>query len=124
LGNAAESAREGVKSAGADLGDAASKAKVPAIAVGTGVVGFCGGLAVGRRRSRTSVLGIPMPTKRGTEAVSKNLADAAKHVGGFGEGMGSLAIEIRRVREGLGAAGVEKHRSPIEIVLQALTRRP
>jgi hypothetical protein len=43
------------------------------------------------------VLGTPMPTKPGTEAVSKNLADAAKHVGGFGEGMGSLAPSGKRL---------------------------
>jgi hypothetical protein len=44
------------------------------------------------------VLGTPMPTKPGTEAVSKNLADAAKHVGGFGEGTGSLAPSGKRLR--------------------------
>ena len=45
-----------------------------------------------------------MPTKSGTQAVSKNLADAAKNVGSFGEGMGSLAAEVRKVREGVAGA--------------------
>ena len=64
-----------------------------------------------------------MPTKSGTQAVSKNLAEAAKNVGSFGENMGSLAAEVRRVREGVAAGDAEKRRSPIEVVLQGLTRR-
>ena len=54
--------------------------------------------------------------------VSKNLVEASKNVGSFGEGMGSLAAELRRVREGVATAG-ETKRSPIEVVLQGLTTR-
>ena len=46
-----------------------------------------------------------MPNGGAAHAVSKNLAEAAKNVGTFGEGMGSLAAEIRRVREGIAMAG-------------------
>ncbi len=63
-----------------------------------------------------------MPNGGAAHAVSKNLAEAAKNVGTFGEGMGSLAAEMRRVREGIAMAGDLK-RSPIEVVLQGLTRR-
>jgi hypothetical protein len=105
------------------VSDVAEKAKVPVLAAGMGLAGLAGGLALASRNTRNRVLGVSMPTKSGTEAVSKNLANAAKNVGGFGEGMGSLAAEIRKVREGVGEAGTEKRRSPIEVVLQGLTKR-
>ena len=54
--------------------------------------------------------------------VGKNLVEASKNVGSFGEGMGSLAAELRRAREGVATAG-EAKRSPIEVVLQGLTTR-
>jgi hypothetical protein len=56
--------------------------------------------------------------------VSRHIAEATKNVGTFGEGMGSLAAEIRTVREGVaGADSAGKRRSPIEVVLQGLTNR-
>jgi hypothetical protein len=63
-----------------------------------------------------------MPSGTAAQAVSRNPADTAKSIGGLGEGMGSLAAEIRRVREGVAETG-EVRRSPIEVVLQSLTRR-
>jgi hypothetical protein len=51
------------------------------------------------------------------------MADAAKNVGSFGEGMGSLAAEVRKVREGVAEEGAQGGRSPIEVVLRALTSR-
>ena len=63
-----------------------------------------------------------MPNGGAAHAVSKNVAEAAKNVGRFGEGMGSLAAEVRLAREGIAMAGDPK-RSPIEVVLQGLTRR-
>lgn len=73
-------------------------------------------------KTARSILGIQMPSGTAAHAVSRNLANAAQSVGEFGEGMGSLAAEIRRVREGVADAG-ESRRSPIEVVLQSLTRR-
>jgi hypothetical protein len=129
VASATETASKGVKNAGSAIGDVAQKAKVPALAAGAGLAGLAGGIAVARN-SRKRVLGVRMPTKRGSHAVSKNLAEATKNVRSFGEGMESLAGEVRRVREGfVGAAagnagGVgENRRSPIEVVLQGLTRR-
>ncbi len=104
------------------LTEVARKAKVPALAAGAGLVGLAGGVALASRTSRARIFGIQMPSGTAAQAVSRNLADAAKSVGGFGEGMGSLAAEIRRVREGVADAG-EARRSPIEVVLQSLTRR-
>ena len=101
----------------------AKKAKGPALAAGVGLAGLAAGLGLAGRNSRKRVLGVPMPTKSGTQAVSKNLAEAAKNVGSFGEGMGSLAAEVRKVREGVAGGDAERRRSPIEVVLQGLTRR-
>jgi hypothetical protein len=122
LASATDAARSGVKNAGSAVGEVAQKAKVPALAAGAGIVGLAGGVALAGRSARKRVLGVPLPTKSGTQAVSKNLADASKNVGSFGEGRGSLAAEVRKVREGVGN-GAEKRRSPIEVVLQGLTRR-
>jgi hypothetical protein len=116
--------KPGAKSADSAFGGIAEKAKVPALAVSAGLLGLAGGVALTSRNSRKRILGVPMPTRSGTQAVSRNLADAAKNVESFGEGMGSLAAEVRRVRQGLAAEGeTEKHPSPIEVVLQGLTRR-
>jgi hypothetical protein len=122
----AESTKQSPGGARSALGGIADKAKVPALAVGAGLLGLAGGAVLTARNSRKRVLGVPMPTKSGTQAVSRNLADVAKNVESLGEGMGSLAAEVRRVREGLAAEGdSEKRRpSPIEVVLQGLTRRP
>jgi hypothetical protein len=101
----------------------AKKAKVPALAAGVGLAGLAGGVALAGGTSRKRVLGVRMPTKGGTLAVSKNLAEATKNVGSFGEGMGSLAAELRKVREGVAGGDAERRRSPIEVVLQGLTKR-
>lgn len=116
---------ESTKGSGSTLGEIAEKAKVPAVAISAGLVGLAGGVALTARNSRKRILGVPMPTKTGAQAVSKNLANAAKNVESFGEGMGSLAAEVRRVRHGLAAADgdTQRHPSPIEVVLQGLTRR-
>jgi hypothetical protein len=99
---------------------------VPALAAGAGLAGLAGGIAAARN-SRKRVLGVPMPTRRSAHVVSKNLADATKNVRSFGEGMESLAGEVRKVREGFAAGnaggGSANRRSPIEVVLQGLTRR-
>jgi hypothetical protein len=94
----------------------------PALAASAGLAGLVGGLAIAHRTTRKRILGVPMPNGGAAHAVSKNLAEVAKDVGSFGEGMGSLAAEVRRVREGIAMAGDPK-RSPIEVVLQGLTRR-
>jgi len=98
----------------------ASKLKTPAIAGGAAVAGLAGGLALAGRGSRKKLLGVPLPTAMGTQATSRNLAEAAKQIGSFGERIGELAAEVRMVREG---AAQDHGRSPIEVVLQGLTSR-
>jgi hypothetical protein len=113
---------EKTKGAAHGISEAAAKAKTPALAAGAGLAGLAGGLALAHRTTQKRILGVPMPNGGTAHAVSKNLAKTAENVGSFGEGMGSLAAEIRRVREGVALAG-EPKRSPIEVVLQGLTRR-
>jgi hypothetical protein len=98
----------------------ATKVKTPAIATGAAVAGLAGGLALARAGSRKRLLGVPLPTANATQAMSRNLGEAAKQVGSFGEHVGELANEIRMVREGAAQAN---SRSPIEVVLQGLTSR-
>jgi hypothetical protein len=102
----AQQTKQGSSLATAD--SRATAAKASALAAGAGLAGLAGGLALANRSPK--------------HKLGQNLVDAAEKVGSFGEGMGSLAEEIRRVREGVAEAG-EPKRSPIEIVLQGLTRR-
>jgi hypothetical protein len=96
---------------------------VPLVAAGAGLAGLAGGAALASRNSRKKVLGVPMPTKDGAKSVGRGLTDMASNVGRVGEGVGSLASEVRQVREGIAGADGEKKRSPVEVVLQGLTRR-
>jgi hypothetical protein len=96
---------------------------VPALATAAALVGAAGGAALASRDSRKRLLGLSIPSKGGARAVSKDLAEVAKSIGSFGEGMGSLATEVRRVGEAVSDSDRDSSRSPIEIVLQGLTRR-
>ena len=103
---------------GVQLGDIASKAKGPAIAAGAAAAGVAGGMLIAQRRSTPSLL-----ARGGSmmESASKGLLRAS-NVGKASERVGHLSEEVRRVREGIEAGG--KRRSPIEVVLDGLTRRP
>jgi hypothetical protein len=57
----------------------------------------------------------------GVGKAGKNLADAGQSVGRFSENLGEFAAEMRKTREALDSGS--RHRSPIEVVLQALTAR-
>jgi hypothetical protein len=85
----------------------AKKLETPGIAGAAALGGLAGGFALARWRPRR-------------KATSKNLAEAARKIGGFGAQAGELAAELRMVRE---AAAQDHHRSPIEVVLQGLTSR-
>ena len=52
---------------------------------------------------------------------SKDLTKAAQKVGDVGAQVGEVALEVRRAREATNGNG-KAHRSPIEVVLQGLTR--
>jgi hypothetical protein len=103
--------------AGRTVGNIASKAKGPALATGAAAAGIAGGMFIASRRSRPKLFGaVPLPRPGGTmESVGKGLLKTSENVG-------QLTEEVRRVREGIEADS--KRRSPIEVVLHGLTRRP
>ena len=81
-------------------------------------MGLAGGVALGAKRSTSSkILGMRI----GHGKASKNLADASKNVGRFGENLGQFAAEMQKTREAIDNGS--KGRSPIEVVLRALTAR-
>jgi hypothetical protein len=114
---------QGAQSGGkviSSVADKASKLKGPALAGGAALAGLAGGMAVqAKRDSRRKILGVRF--RNGPGDAGKNLVDAGQKVGRFSENLGEFAAEMRRTREAIDTRG--KHRSPIEVVLQALTAR-
>lgn len=109
---ALEAVEETAKDAGAMVGRAASKAKVPLVAGGAALAGAAGGLALASRQAhRKNGLG---------KVKSEDLAKAARKAGDVGAQIGEIALEVRRARE---SSNGKAHRSPIEVVLQGLTSR-
>jgi hypothetical protein len=94
--------------------------KGPALAGGAALAGLAGGMAVqSKRDSGRKILGMRLGNSVGK--AGKNLADAGQSVGRFSENLGEFATEMRKTREAIDNRA--KHRSPIEVVLQALTAR-
>ena len=83
-----------------------------ALAGGAALAGLAGGVALGRRTSAGSA-----------SKTAAGLAEATKNAGRFTENLGALAGEMRKARETIDGDTAAKHRSPIEVVLQALTAR-
>jgi hypothetical protein len=98
-------ARQSSKEASPTASSLATRMKTPALAGGAAMLGFAGGVALGRRSAPST---------------SANLAETAKQIGNFGEKVGHLATQLNMVREGVAQEG---KRSPIEIVLEGLTSR-
>jgi hypothetical protein len=95
--------------------------KGPALAAGAALAGVAGGIALqSKRDSGRNVLGVKVG--KGVGDVGRNLADAGQGAGRFSENLGAFAAEIRKTREAIEDRS-KKHRSPIEVVLQALTAR-
>lgn len=118
----AKAARDAVRSAGKDAAHVASKAKIPLLAGGAALVGTVGGVVLGSTRSGEKVLGISLPKRKRVRISSKDLAKAAKGVGRFGDNVGELGSELKRVRQGL-ASDDERRNSPLEVLLKGLTTR-
>jgi len=109
--------------AGHATAKAASKAKIPLIAGGAALVGAASGAAIAAARSRGSkVLGVPMP-KTKVKIRTKDLARTADRVASAGEQIGRLSTGLRELQGTGHSNGNSRHRSPIEVVLQGLTRR-
>lgn len=118
----AKAARDAVRNAGKDAGHAAGKAKVPLLAGGAALVGTVGGVVIGSTHSGDKILGISLPKRKRVRISSKDLARAAKEVGRFGDNVGELSAELRRVRLGLGGDD-KRQNSPLEVLLKGLTTR-
>jgi hypothetical protein len=111
---------EGAQSGGNVISTVARKVKGPALAGGAALAGLAGGMAVqSKRDSGRKVLG--MRLSNGVGKTGKNLAEAGQSVGRFTENLGEFAAEMRKTREAIDNRA--KHRSPIEVLLQALTAR-
>jgi hypothetical protein len=107
------------KDAGRAVGGAASKAKMPLVAGGAALAGAAGGLAIGARQARRhKVMGM-VPRRPRVKVKSRDVRKAAKEVGNFGAQVGHLASELQHARESNG----DRHRSPVEVVLEGLTAR-
>lgn len=119
-----EDARKAVagtaQDAGHAVGDAVGKAKVPLLAGSAALAGIAGGVVIGARGlRRRKILGVPVPRRSVLVSSTKNLADAARDAGKLGQQMGQLTTEVHKTREAMD----HSKRSPIEVVLQGLTRR-
>jgi hypothetical protein len=115
-----------VHDAGEQVGRAAQYASAPALAAAAGVAGLAAGLMLAAR-GRRQVLGIPIPGAGGAfggvrrGSAMRDVVQATRSAQSAACQMGELAAEIRKVRE---QAQSMHRRSPIEVLLQGLTRRP
>ena len=116
VASAKDTSIKAAKTTGDAVGSTAKKLRTPAIAAGAGLAGLAGGIALTRSRQR-KVLGVPLPGRGAT----KSLAGAAKNIGALAEQAGHVAEQARVAGEALG--NTEARRSPIEVVLEGLTRR-
>jgi hypothetical protein len=105
------------------LGPIAQKSAKPAMAAGAALAGLAAGAALASRgRGRLGdVAAAAAPLSRREGGTAKMFLRATRELHGTACTLNDLASEIRQLRE-LAQAG--KGRSPIEVVLQGLTRRP
>jgi hypothetical protein len=103
------------------LGPIAQKSATPAMAAGAALAGLATGAALASRgRSRLGEVAVAARPLSGG-GTSRTVLRATQELHATACTLNDLAGEIRRVRE-LAEAGTK--RSPIEVVLQGLTRRP
>jgi hypothetical protein len=121
------SVRDAIGDAGEKAGHAtsqvASKGKIPLIAGGAALFGAAGGMALNAARSGGGkVLGVNVPRRKRVRIRSKDLAKTATNLASFGEQVGAVSAGLRNAQE-LGGNGSGAHNSPLEVLLQGLTRR-
>jgi hypothetical protein len=132
-GSAAHSAVEKAKEAGSSVTTAARNAKVPMLAAGATAAGLAGGLALrsrmtskraglgARLHSRRTVLGVPVGRRSGLIKTAQALGKVASEMSSARNQASVATDDIHQIREHLER---ENRRSPIEVVLDALTHRP
>jgi hypothetical protein len=119
---AKETTVDGAKTVGNAVSSTAKQFKTPAIAAGVGLAGLAGGIALGRGKGKNSPHLLPLPGSGG-RSTSEKLSKAVKNVGAAAEQTGQIAERVRRVSEAVGGDQPAPRRSPIEVVLEGLTRR-
>ena len=112
----------GAKTAGNAVASAAKQFKTPAIAAGVGLAGLAGGVALGRGTKFKKSRG-PLRGRSAGKVTSKKLSAGVKTVGAVAEQTGQVAERVRLVSEAIGRDQSAPRRSPIEVVLEGLTRR-
>jgi hypothetical protein len=123
--NAAGAARQ----AGDSVTTSARKATVPLLVAGGTAAGLAGGLALGGRRRhglsalvapRRRVFGMPLGRKNGLVQTAEALGKGAAQLGSTTDQVAATTGEVRQIREQLDKAN---RRSPIEVLVDALTHR-
>jgi hypothetical protein len=111
----------GAKTAGGAVASAAKQFKTPAIAAGVGLAAVAGGIALGRgTKSKKSLSILPGGS---TKATSKKLSGAVKNVGAVAEQTGQVAERVRQLSAAINGEQSAARRSPVEVVLEGLTKR-
>jgi hypothetical protein len=101
----------------------AGKAKIPLIAGGAALAGAASGIALNAARSGNGkVLGKKFPGRKRVKLRSKDLAKTADSLASFGEQVGAVSAGLRTAQEVRGN-GDGAHNSPLEVLLQGLTKR-
>jgi hypothetical protein len=118
-----ERLRDRVSEATDGLGPIAEKSAKPALAAGAALAGLATGAALASRgRGRLGGVAAAAAPLAGREGgTAKMFLRATRELHGTACTLNDFASEIRQLRE-LAQAG--RGRSPIEVVLQGLTRRP
>jgi len=116
-GSSRHPAWDQVQAAGERTGQAVRKGGGPALAAGATLAGVAAGFALGARTG-SGLGGLRPLTRRGG---ARDVLRAARGVETAACQAGELAKELRLLRR---ASLEAQKRSPIEVVLQALTRRP
>jgi len=114
-----------VKTTGDVVASTAKRFKTPALAAGVGLAGLAGGIALGRGKNKKS-LGAQLRSRSAAKRTSKKLSGAAKSVGMLAEQAGQIAERVRLASEavaGNGGRNTAPRRSPVEVLLEGLTRR-
>ena len=122
-----KSVRDAIGDAGEKAGHAtsqvASKGKIPLIAGGAALAGAAGGMALNAARSGGGkVLGMNVPKRKRVKISSKDLVKTANNLASFGEQVGAISAGLRNAQE-LSSNDNGVHNSPLEVLLQGLTRR-
>jgi hypothetical protein len=113
------------RAAGETVATGARKGRVPLLLAGGAAAGLAGGLALGGRRRRglsalvgprRRVLGVPIGPKNGLVRTAEALGRVATAT----EQVAETTRDVRRIREQLDKVN---RRSPVEVVVDALTHR-